>query len=103
MHQDSSLTVIQLLIRHVERNASARRKGQQHGLSYGLLKIGPQGERTLSQGEFGIAQEDRRIRTDLRPEPFARLAPTERAVEGETVRRERLKASPTLAAGHVLA
>src|SRR5262245_32160054 len=88
---------------HVERNAGAATERCEHRSGHRMREIGPQVEDAVGKRQLGIAEESRRVGANLHTKPFARLAPTERAVERKAVGRKRLEAAATLAAGEMLA
>ena len=103
VHDDPPVPRIELIKRHVDRQAGERRQGLQHPLRHLMLHIGPQGHRPFAERELGVPQQGGRIRAGLRAEPFAGAAPAERTVEREVVRRQLFQTPPATIARQVLA
>ncbi len=93
----------QLVEGAVERDGGAGGQGLQHPLRHAVVQVGPEGDGAFGQRPLGTVEQGGRIRADLDPQPFARGAPAQPAVERKTVRRQRLEAAPAALASHVLA
>ena len=97
------MTAAELVERHVERDVRAARKRFEHRGEHPVVGLRPQGHRALGKRELRIAQQSGGVRARLGSQSLAGRAPSQRAVEREVVRRERLEAPPATVADEMLA
>ena len=81
----------------------AERERMQHPLRHLAVDVGPQQQHAVFQRQLAIANQGRGIRPRLGAQTFAHFAPTQVAVEGETVGRERFETATARFANAMLA